>query len=318
MAYEFITTHDSLNFGYPRGTKGQNKPKEIIIHHWGADGASFWGVVNWLCRKGGGSSAHLVVEAGRVACLVDYANAAWHAGDGSVNMHSIGIECRPEMSDGDMQTVAEVIADIWKTYGRLPLRGHKDVQPTACPGRWYAQLKKLEKMAEQYMTNSKPTIAPSKPAQPTTGKSIETLAREVLAGNWGNGDDRKANLESAGYNYYAVQARVNELCGVQATTPTPASKSVDELAREVLNGDWGVGSDRAARLAQAGYNYQAVQARVNDLCGVTSVSPGKSLDEVAREVIRGDWGNGQDRFNRLAQAGYNVQAVQARVNQLLA
>ena len=43
----------------------------------------------------------------------------------------------------------------------------------------------------------------------------------------------------------------------------------------------------------------------------------KSIDEVAREVIQGKWGNGADRKNRLTQAGYDYSAVQARVNQLM-
>jgi hypothetical protein len=43
----------------------------------------------------------------------------------------------------------------------------------------------------------------------------------------------------------------------------------------------------------------------------------KPIDEIAREVIRGLWGNGQDRVNRLTAAGYNAATVQARVNQLL-
>ena len=43
----------------------------------------------------------------------------------------------------------------------------------------------------------------------------------------------------------------------------------------------------------------------------------KSIDEVAREVIQGQWGNGDDRKNRLTAAGYNYAQVQARVNQLL-
>ena len=43
----------------------------------------------------------------------------------------------------------------------------------------------------------------------------------------------------------------------------------------------------------------------------------KSIDEIAKEVIKGKWGNGADRRNRLTQAGYNYSAVQARVNQLL-
>lgn len=43
----------------------------------------------------------------------------------------------------------------------------------------------------------------------------------------------------------------------------------------------------------------------------------KSVDEIAREVINGKWGNGQDRFNRLKNAGYNADEVQSRVNQIL-
>lgn len=43
----------------------------------------------------------------------------------------------------------------------------------------------------------------------------------------------------------------------------------------------------------------------------------KPIDEVAKEVIRGEWGNGEDRKARLTQAGYDYSAVQARVNQLM-
>lgn len=46
---------------------------------------------------------------------------------------------------------------------------------------------------------------------PTPIKSIDELAREVIAGQWGNGDDRKRRLEEAGYNYNEVQNRVNEI-----------------------------------------------------------------------------------------------------------
>lgn len=43
----------------------------------------------------------------------------------------------------------------------------------------------------------------------------------------------------------------------------------------------------------------------------------KSIDEIAKEVIQGKWGNGQDRKNKLTQAGYNYNEVQNKVNQLL-
>lgn len=43
----------------------------------------------------------------------------------------------------------------------------------------------------------------------------------------------------------------------------------------------------------------------------------KTIDELANEVIEGKWGNGQDRKNRLTAAGYNYDAIQDRVNQIL-
>lgn len=42
-------------------------------------------------------------------------------------------------------------------------------------------------------------------------KSVDVIAREVVAGKWGNGEDRKKRLQAAGYDYGAVQRKVNEL-----------------------------------------------------------------------------------------------------------
>lgn len=43
-------------------------------------------------------------------------------------------------------------------------------------------------------------------------KTVTEIAKEVMSGYWGNGADRKARLEKAGYNYQEVQAEVNRLC----------------------------------------------------------------------------------------------------------
>jgi len=51
----------------------------------------------------------------------------------------------------------------------------------------------------------------TQPTTPTATKTVEELAKEVLAGKWGNGDARKQALTEAGYDYAAVQAKVNEL-----------------------------------------------------------------------------------------------------------
>ena len=46
-----------------------------------------------------------------------------------------------------------------------------------------------------------------------------------------------------------------------------AKKSVEEVAREVINGKWGVNPERKDRLIKAGYNYLEIQAAVNKLMG---------------------------------------------------
>ena len=53
-------------------------------------------------------------------------------------------------------------------------------------------------------------------------KSVHEVAEEVIAGKWGNGADRKARLEAAGYNYDEVQNEVNRILnGGKAPAPTP-------------------------------------------------------------------------------------------------
>ncbi len=90
-------------------------------------------------------------------------------------------------------------------------------------------------------------------------KTIEQIAKEVIAGKWGNGDERKQRLSAAGYNYSEVQKEVNRLLGA------PVKKSDEEIAREVIKGLWGNGEERRKRLTDAGYNYANIQKIVNKL-----------------------------------------------------
>lgn len=73
-------------------------------------------------------------------------------------------------------------------------------------------------------------------------------------------------------------------------TPAPALKSVDDIAHEVINGMWGNGEDRINRLTQAGYNYNVIQARVNELLGANkstvrtyTVKKGDTLSGIAKK-----------------------------------
>jgi GH25 family lysozyme M1 (1,4-beta-N-acetylmuramidase) len=96
----------------------------------------------------------------------------------------------------------------------------------------------------------------------TTKKSINTLAKEVLAGNWGNGADRKSRLTKAGYDYSKVQVAVNKL--VKAAQMTQ-DKIINAVAHEVIAGKWGNGQERVDRLKAAGYDPDKIQKRVNEL-----------------------------------------------------
>lgn len=97
------------------------------------------------------------------------------------------------------------------------------------------------------------------------------------------------------------------------------TKNLDTVANEVLQGLWGNGQERFNNLSNAGYDAQAVQDRVNAI--LNDETPGNSassdLDSVAQEVLQGLWGNGQERFNRLTDAGYDAEEVQDKVNSLL-
>ncbi len=71
---------------------------------------------------------------------------------------------------------------------------------------------------QNYMLKDYPTIIKNaglngygKSAAIVGKKSVDELAREVISGAWGTGQERKKRLEAAGYDYTAVQTRVNEI-----------------------------------------------------------------------------------------------------------
>ena len=54
------------------------------------------------------------------------------------------------------------------------------------------------------------------------------MAKEVLAGKWGNGEDRKKRLQAARYDYGAVQRKVNELMRIVGSLLLSVEKSADD------------------------------------------------------------------------------------------
>lgn len=77
------------------------------------------------------------------------------------------------------------------------------------------------------------------------------------------------------------------------------------------NGRWGCGSNYSFK----GFIYNP--AVKEEPTPTPAPKPSKSVDDLAREVIRGDWSNGQERKDRLTAAGYDYSTVQARVNEML-
>ena len=71
----------------------------------------------------------------------------------------------------------------------------------------------------------------------TIPKSVETLAKEVIDGKWGNGSERKIKLENAGYDYEDVQSLVNLITAGMQNVPTTTSPTPNMNDNTVKGGD---------------------------------------------------------------------------------
>lgn len=313
-----------LNKHYTKGRSGR-KINKIIIHYNAGDLTVEGCYSVWQNRP---ASAHYQVESsGRIGQLVWDSDTAWHAGNWDANCSSIGIEHANKaggyISEACLDAGAHLVAALCKYYGlgrpkwKVNVFPHNHFSATSCPGRLQdeqrdAYMQKAHQWYDQMVNGAE---APSKPSKPSTGnkKSNEEVAKEVVDGKWGNGDDRKNRLTKAGYDYNAIQSLVNQMVGGSKPAPKP-TKTIAQLADEVIAGKWGNGDDRKNRLTKAGYNYDAVQAKVNEK--LYGSKPSKSNEAIAKEVIAGKWGNGADRKKRLTDAGYNYDAIQSIVNRL--
>lgn len=160
---------------------------------------------------------------------------------------------------------------------------HRDYANKSCPGTYlYERHAQIASEVNKRLgrTNIKP--APEKPSGGLY--RVQTGAFKSKA----NADAMLAKVKAKGFDTYMVKVR--DLYKIQVgafkvkanaeamlkklqaagfsafiTTEEGAGKSVDELAREVLQGKWGNGAERKKRLEAAGYDYAAVQKKVNQL-----------------------------------------------------
>lgn len=91
--------------------------------------------------------------------------------------------------------------------------------------------------------------------------------------------------DRAAWRKYANASATPEPAPQPTPQPQPSKKSIDELAKECIAGNWGNGYERKTRLKKAGYDYEAVQARVNELLGANKqyyvVQSGDNLSSIA-------------------------------------
>ena len=133
----------------------------------------------------------------------------------------------------------------------------------------------------------------------------------VIEGNYSNAVKRRTLKVNGRYIRGYITPKYDAETSTNTSTNTSTKKSIDVIAKEVLNGQWGNGDARKTSLTKAGYNYSEVQKKVNELLNK------KTVTEIAKEVIQGKWGNGAERRRKLEEAGYNYGEVQNAVNKLL-
>lgn len=247
---------------------------------------------------------------GRISLCVEEKNRSWCSSSNANDQRAITIECASDrsepyaMNDKVYASLISLCTDICKRNGKKKLLWLGDKNKTlnyapksdemvitvhrwfankSCPGNWlYARLGDL---AAKVTANLGGNTSPAE----------GTLYRVQVGAykNKSNADAQLVHVKAAGFDTYMVQ--FGGLYKIQVGA-----------YREKTNAD-----NMMAKLKAAGFD-----AFITTESG-TSVSILKSMDEIAREVICGDWGNGADRKNRLTAAGYNYAAVQAKVNELL-
>lgn len=160
---------------------------------------------------------------------------------------------------------------------------HRDYANKSCPGTYLYE--RHAQIASEVNKRLGGTSIKPETSEPSEGLyRVQTGAFKVKA----NADAMLAKVKAKGFSAYVT--KVGDLYKIQVgafkvranaeatlkklkaagfdgfiTTEQNAGKTVDELAREVLQGKWGNGAERKQRLEAAGYDYNAVQNKVNQL-----------------------------------------------------
>lgn len=255
---------------------------------------------------------------GRVGMYVEEKNRSWCSSSNANDQRAVTIECASDtqepyaFKDVVYNKLIELCVDICKRNGKkkllwlgdktktlnyepasdeMVLTVHRWFANKSCPGDWmYARMGDL---ASKVTAKLGGTTVPSENASDTS------VLYRVQTGAFSNKAYANAMLkkvQAAGFDTYMV--KVDNLYKIQVGA---YSKKANADAM-------------AAKLKAAGFD---TYITTKSGTAVSSSTVKKTVDELAQEVIRGLWGNGQDRVNRLKAAGYDPTAVQNKVNQLM-
>lgn len=188
---------------------------------------------------------------------IEVGEAVWMTGHIGVYIgDGLAVECTPKWADGVQITacnrsVSGYNRRNWLKHGKLPYITY--VQQTT---------------PEDPITPEIPTTSFTKgDLVKITGTKYyggKAIPSWVKAKNWYvkqvNGTRVVIDKSEDGRNAICSPMNASDLQLVNKP-----QKTLDEIAREVIQGLWGCGAERKTRLTAAGYNYGAVQARVNEL-----------------------------------------------------
>lgn len=247
------------------------KIDKITIHHM-AGNLSVETCGN-VFQSSGSSSNYGIGSDGRVGMYVEEANRSWCSSNAANDNRAVTIEVANDggapnwhVSDKALAKLVELCVDICQrndiaklnytgtTAGNLTL--HKMFVATTCPGAY------LESKIPYIVSEvNKRLTAAAKPAD-----SGEVYCVQVGAfADKKNAEAMLAKVKAAGFDAVVTTKQSNVSAAPAEPEKKPAAKSIDELAREVIRGSWGSGDERKKNLTAAGYDYDTVQKRVNDL-----------------------------------------------------
>lgn len=323
---------------------GTNNPAKFITWHTTGNtsrGANAQAHANLQSNGNARSAAwHWQVDDYQAIQSFDHKFQLWHAGDGgrgSGTLDSIAIEgCVNSdgnfnkmidnmidltvhiMQEENIDTVYSVVTHYWWSGKWCPTQILNGLN-----GWTYDyMIKELEKRLGRPVKTKKANKTPTSKQR----ASNRTVATQVINGMWGNGAERKRRLQNAGYNFNTIQGIVNDILAGSKTQSlsnkqAPVAKansngSIQRMADEVMAGKHGNGhANRRKSLGVSSAVYQQVRQEINRRAGVGNETRGKSVAQMANEVLQGLHGNGHaNRRRSLGISDALYQRVRDEVN----